>query len=262
MRRLRTIVLKEWSEVFRHRLVILTFAILPLGMLAVSILSFTTIWQMTRDAVVKIEVIQQNFGLDCTDLPGLLCVESAMGAVCLALFLLLPVLTPNSFAAYSVVGEKASRTLEPLLATPIRTSELLLAKAIASILPALGSTWIASSAFAAFLLFNQGWETVTAVFSPPWVLALLVLSPLVSIFAALGALIVSSVVTEPRTAELIAGLVVTPFVIVVMSNMAGLFVLNTNLVVAACVVALAADLLLGWLAVWVFDRENILTRWR
>ena len=33
-----------------------------------------------------------------------------------------------SVAAHSVIGEKQARTLEPLLATPLKTSELLAAK--------------------------------------------------------------------------------------------------------------------------------------
>ena len=45
-----------------------------------------------------------------------------------------------SVAAYSVVGEKQARTLEPLLATPITTFELLSAKVLASLLPALALT--------------------------------------------------------------------------------------------------------------------------
>ena len=42
-----------------------------------------------------------------------------------------------SVAAYSVIGEKQARTLEPLLATPITTFELLAAKVLGALLPAL-----------------------------------------------------------------------------------------------------------------------------
>jgi hypothetical protein len=56
-------------------------------------------------------------------------------------FLVLLVLTPiagaMSVAAFSVIGEKQARTLEPLLATPITTFELLAAKVLGSLLPAL-----------------------------------------------------------------------------------------------------------------------------
>ena len=42
----------------------------------------------------------------------------------LLMFLMVPAVLPSLFASYSVAGEKTSRTLEPLLATPIRTWEL------------------------------------------------------------------------------------------------------------------------------------------
>jgi hypothetical protein len=56
-------------------------------------------------------------------------------------FLILLVLTPvagaMSVAAYAVVGEKQARTLEPLLATPITTFELLAAKVLGALIPGI-----------------------------------------------------------------------------------------------------------------------------
>ena len=69
--------------------------------------------------------------------------EGAIQAWIFQQFLILLVLTPvagsMSLAAYSVIGEKAARTLEPLLATPITTFELLSAKVLGALLPALGT---------------------------------------------------------------------------------------------------------------------------
>ena len=41
-----------------------------------------------------------------------------------------------SVASDSIIGEKQARTLEPLLATPITTFELLAAKILGALLPA------------------------------------------------------------------------------------------------------------------------------
>ena len=41
------------------------------------------------------------------------------------MFMIIPVAIPVTIAAYSIVGEKTTHSLEPLLATPITTSELL-----------------------------------------------------------------------------------------------------------------------------------------
>ncbi len=43
----------------------------------------------------------------------------------LLLFMMMLVIIPVTIAAYSIVGEKAAHRLEPLLATPITTVELL-----------------------------------------------------------------------------------------------------------------------------------------
>src|SRR4051794_708838 len=54
--------------------------------------------------------------------------QAVVGVQFSTLFVLLPIITPSVLASYSVVGEKTNRTLEPLLATPVRTWELLLGK--------------------------------------------------------------------------------------------------------------------------------------
>ena len=46
----------------------------------------------------------------------------------LIVFLLMPVTGAMALAAHAIVGEKQARTLEPLLATPLTTLELLMAK--------------------------------------------------------------------------------------------------------------------------------------
>src|SRR5262245_59837852 len=53
----------------------------------------------------------------------------------LVLFLLTPVTGAMVLAAHSIVGEKQSRSLEPLLATPITTVELLAAKLFGAAIP-------------------------------------------------------------------------------------------------------------------------------
>ena len=53
------------------------------------------------------------------------------------LFLLTPITGAMALAAHAVVGEKQARTLEPLLATPITTAELLVAKVLGALTPTL-----------------------------------------------------------------------------------------------------------------------------
>src|SRR4029077_1069665 len=64
-------------------------------------------------------------------------VDRAVGSTFL-LLLIAPALLPAVIAAYSVVGEREQGTLEPLLTTPVRREEILLGKALATIVPAVG----------------------------------------------------------------------------------------------------------------------------
>ena len=49
----------------------------------------------------------------------------------------IPVLTPAILAAYAVAGERQQGSLEPVLTTPIRREEFLLAKALAALVPSV-----------------------------------------------------------------------------------------------------------------------------
>ena len=51
----------------------------------------------------------------------------------LMLFLLTPITGAMALAAHAIVGEKQARTLEPLLATPMTTFELLTAKVVGAL---------------------------------------------------------------------------------------------------------------------------------
>ena len=68
--------------------------------------------------------------------------EGAVQAFVFQQFLMLQLLIPATgamaFAGYSLIGEKQGRTLEPLLATPITTPELLIGKGLGALLPSFG----------------------------------------------------------------------------------------------------------------------------
>jgi ABC-2 type transport system permease protein len=93
-------------------------------------------------------------------------------------------------------------------------------------------------------------------------LLLLGIGPLAALAALQATIAVSSRVNDPRSAQQIAVLLVLPLVAMVVGQIAGAFVLTT-----AVLAGVAAGLALLWLlllmlSVALFDRENILTRWR
>ena len=59
------------------------------------------------------------------------------------LFLVMPVFVPILISSQSVAGERERRTLEPLLASPVTSMELVAGKSLASLVPAVVITWLA-----------------------------------------------------------------------------------------------------------------------
>jgi ABC-2 type transport system permease protein len=192
----------------------------------------------------------------------LVCTQVYMLNLFTLLFMILPVMIPVTIAAYSIVGEKTARTLEPLLATPITTVELLVAKAIAAVVPAIVATWIAYAIYlvGARLLVDD--EVFRHLLDPLWLIAIFVVGPLLTLLAVNVALIVSSRVTDPRVAEQLSGVVILPLILLVVGQSVGLVLLNRQLILAIGAVVILLDAALLYLSVKTFQRETILTRWR
>lgn len=192
--------------------------------------------------------------------------EAAVQAWVFQQFLVLLVLTPvaasMSVAAYSVIGEKQARTLEPLLATPMTTFELLAAKVLGSLLPALVLT------IGSFALYVLGAVLVAragvyrALLTPPSLAIVFVLGPLAALAALQMAVCVSSRVNDARSAQQIGALIILPIAGLLVAQVTGTVVLTGAfiLLVAIALAVLNASLMVFGIA--VFDRESILTRWK
>ncbi len=264
MKKIQTIIRKEWAEVFRNRMVIFTVAFLPLLLTAIPLI----VLHATRDSLnagLESDIPPEIAGSLCQNMDSSItdCLQVFLVSQFMMMFMVIPVAIPVTMAAYSIVGEKTTRSLEPLLATPITTLELLAAKCLAAVLPAILAT------FAAFGLFALGsWLLVAdkillaALFAPRWLIAIFLVGPLLAILASIFALIVSSRVNDPRVAEQISMVVIVPILIGLFGQMAGFFVLNAQIISLVALTLLFLDILLLYLAGEIFERESILTRWK
>jgi ABC-2 type transport system permease protein len=178
------------------------------------------------------------------------------------LFLILPLMIPNIIAAYRIVGEKNNRTLEPLLATPICSWELLVGKGLAAFLSAVLVTWVGGAIFAAEVAaISNSPRVLSTVINSGWLVVLFASAPLMALLGIAVAIIVSSRVNDPRTAQQLSSLLILPILGAMFLQFTGALVANPalGLVIAAVLVVLTAAS--TWLAVRVFQREYILTRW-
>jgi ABC-2 type transport system permease protein len=170
---------------------------------------------------------------------------------------------PVNIAAYSIVGEKTTRSLEPLLATPITTIELLAGKNLSAVIPAVLATWMG------FLIYIAGaWlivespQVVSALLDPMWWIAVIILGPLLAILSVNFSILVSSRVNDPRVAEQVSVVVILPLLAIFFGQIAGLFYLNRSLVLLISLVVLIVDIGVLYVSVRLFQRETILTRWK
>lgn len=180
----------------------------------------------------------------------------------LMLFLIAPLLGGVALAAHSVVGEKQGRTLEPLLTTPVGTSELLLAKVLASFLPSLVIEVVGLLLYLMLVGIFAAPGVLQAVVSARSVVLLVAIGPLATLAALQATIAVSSRANDPRSAQQIAVLLVLPLMIMLVGQIVGAFVVTiTTLILLAAAMAVAWGLLL-MLSVALFQRETILTRWK
>ncbi len=179
------------------------------------------------------------------------------------LFFLMPMIIPSVIASYSIIGEKTRRTLEPVLATPVRTWELLLAKSLAALLPAVAITWLSGGIFVAGMAaVALSTRVFLAVVTPGWLLILLVCAPLISLIVIAAMIAISARVQDPRTAQQLSAFILVPFMAIFFGQLSGLLVLNPAFVLGASVALVACNVLALRLVTGLFQREVILTRWR
>jgi ABC-type Na+ efflux pump permease subunit len=173
--------------------------------------------------------------------------------------LVIPVTMPSVVCAYSVVGEREQGTLEPVLATPIRREEFLIAKALAAFVPTLVIAYAVFGIFLAVASLFAHPVIVSAIYAGTHVLVQLLFTPLLAGWAIWVGIAVSTRSTDVRVAQQLSVLGSFPPLIIV-----ALMSLNVISESAALAVGLAAALLAFDLLAWrvvagMFDRERLVT---
>jgi ABC-type transport system involved in multi-copper enzyme maturation permease subunit len=229
-RRVRAIFRKEFREYRRTGNIIATMAVVPL------IFAIAPLVDMFTTAASTLR--QEN----------------------LLLYMLgIPAIVPAVVAAYSVVGEREQGTLEPVLTTPIRREEFLLAKELAIIVPSLAISclWY-GIVIACVALFGPA-AGLSALLRASELLGLLLFTPLVAGWSIWIGIAISTRMTDVRAAAQLGALASLPAIAV--SSLIAFNVVHATLGLA---LGLAAALLaldgLGWrIMLAMFDRERLIT---
>jgi len=178
------------------------------------------------------------------------------------LLLMVPVVGAMAIAAHAVIGEKLARTLEPLLATPISTGELLAAKTVTPLTFSLVLMWLTLLVYVGGIAVVAEPGVWRALAGPRTLMLFFVLGPLLTLVSLLMAVIISSRVNDPRTAQQLGVLVVMPISLLFVGQLVGQFLIGVTALIAAAAALGALALALLWVGIRVFDRERILMRWK
>lgn len=267
MRRAAALLGKEFADMRQHlalflpALLVAALSIFIPVMVAV-IVPYATGERLSdsSDFEVAFEVYKKQPELRHLDPEG--AIQAFVFQYFLVIFTLVPVTVAMSLAAHGIIGEKQARALEPLLATPITTFELLGAKVLAALLPAVAITMGTLVIYMIVVAMTARPGVFLILLGPRSIALIFVLGPLAALAALQGAVCVSSRVNDPRTAQQIGAFVILPIAGLFIAQIVGAIELTVpvTLALAAGLVVVNAGLM--WLGIILFDRETILTRWK
>jgi len=237
--RLRALMRKEWEEAFKNKMVLIGIIILPLFFLGFATFMLVQAGNLPPDAPPETRFILLNQTM--------------------FYFLLLPLIIPLSIAVYAIVGEKEQKSLEPLLATPLTDLELFAGKVLAAAIPGVVISWLFFGIFLGIASYLVTPELVGAVLSPPWLLSIFLLSPLVAIFTVTVSMAISSRMSDTRQ---LSSFAVLPIVIPIFVFGLREALLKLGMIAMEAGIVAVVDIAMLLLAAKLFQREQILVRWK
>jgi ABC-2 type transport system permease protein len=266
--RIFNVLRNEWRILSGEPVTILLFTLLPLMILAEAVVAIWLISAIGGEAMATSSFFAGTLDRLVTSHPGAATLPDIDRIKLLLLtqlnffILLIPTMIAIYAGSYGIVEEKVSRSLEPLLATPVRTWELLLGKALAGFIPAIIITWICAG-IAIGAVYILGWgHLMTYYINAVWVLNFFLVTPAIALLSFLLGIIGSSRARDHRSAQNLVMFIVLPLFGLIAMQVTGMvwFAPLSMLILglSLCVV----DVLVLGIAVRLFQRESIVVRWR
>lgn len=268
VRRIRNILRKEWVLLFTDPNSTVLVVLLPFVVVGQFVLYFWLAFRFGSEGMLGSPVFQTALEKLLQAIPEASALPATEQILVLLLnqfqfiLLLIPVMIGIGIAAFSIVDEKLTGSLEALLATPVKTWELLLGKTLAGAIPALLMTWISAGFF--LLVINLlGWSDLSRlVLTPGWFLSLFLLAPGVAILSFMLGVIGSSRARDAKDAQTIALVVILPILALIGIQITGIVWFTPLLTLVLGLVILTVDYIALRVAVRLFQRESITIAWR
>lgn len=255
-----TVLQREWFETVRNRLLMSTILLPPILLTVAPILLTAAVGATSLPPELEQQILSQRpewASFTPGELAGAFAVQQF-----LVFFLLMPAYIPLSIATFSIIGEKQARSLEPVLASPIRTQELLAGKAVAALVPGVLAGWLTYAIFVVLASLLYGPALFGVVTDPSWLAGVFLLGPAVGLSSVVAGVIVSARVNDPRVAQQIGGVVIVPVIALVLLQATGTLLVGATGYTLLAMVVFGLSIIGLRIGVRLFDREAILTRWR
>ena len=231
-RRIRAIIAKELQMYRRTASIVVTMSIIPLIFLIQPVVA-----ALTTSSAAALSIRHHHE---------------------LLYMLAIPALVPALLAAYAVVGERQQGTLEPVLTTPLRREELILAKALAVLAPAVVLSYVIFAIFVAIVALFSHPGVSSALIRGSDVLAQVIFTPLIASWSIWIAMAISTRATDIRVAQQLSVLASLPTI--ALTTLIAFNVLHPTLGLGfAMGIALLILNRVAWrLVSMLFDRERLI----
>ncbi len=180
----------------------------------------------------------------------------------LMVFLLMPITGAMALAAHAIVGEKMARTLEPLLATPITTMELVVGKVLGSLIPTLAIALVSLVVYLLLIAMSAEAGVIHAMLNARTLVLTVLVGPAAALVSLQSAIVISSRVSDARTAQQFGVLIIVPLAGVLVAQFTGSLWLSAAALAFVALGLFGIWMLLTLFSVAMFEREAILTRWK
>ena len=267
-RHIRNILVKEWVLLFTDLNSALIVTLVPLLIVGQGIVYIWLASNFAGESMLSTQVFQTALQKLVEAMPGVTHLPGEEQLLVLLLnqfnffLLLIPTMIAISVATFSIVDEKLSGSLEALLATPVKTWELLLGKALAGAIPALVMTWISAGVFLLVVSWLGWGDLIGYVVTAGWFLTLFLLTPAVAILSFMLGVAGSSRAKDARSAQNTVLVIILPVFALIGIQITGIIWFTPLLIVVLALAVGIADLVTLRAAVRLFRRESIVVQWR
>jgi ABC-2 type transport system permease protein len=175
--------------------------------------------------------------------------------------LIMPLMLSTIIGAESFVGERERKTLEALIYTPAKDSELFLGKVLASVVPAVLLSWLSFLVYAV-VVNAASWPAMRWVWFPPviWWPLMLWLAPAIATLGMAASVLISIRAKTFMEAYQLTGSLVVVVLLLVVGQVSGVLFLSVGVILLVGLGVWVVDMILIWIGIRTFSRPKLLAR--